>query len=176
MVNDEGDQLHLNLVLTELARRGEELRAAAGGNGSSIGAGAGAATAGNGSTAAAPLRLTDATGGIRGQVSTWTACGTSNETLEAAVPYERQQQLHSEAQQHSLVNVTWRVLDRQRFANGWVYWDNGTEASRERAVLLHNNYIIGIDAKLERLEASGLQRFDQQRGCCISRLASCVYA
>lgn len=57
------------------------------------------------------------------------------------------------------VRVSWRMLDRDLFANGWVYWSKNGWVKRAKAALVHNNGITGLDAKYGRLERNPELKF-----------------
>lgn len=60
-------------------------------------------------------------------------------------------------------------LDPRVFRNGanWTYWvQNRADEGAPAAAILHNNWIKGLAAKQERLEAAGLAYFDPELEIC----------
>lgn len=46
-----------------------------------------------------------------------------------------------------------RVLDRDLFPNGYAYY---SENRKEKAIIVHNNFMIGIDTKIAKFKTEGL--------------------
>ncbi|XP_060597708.1 uncharacterized protein LOC132751545 [Ruditapes philippinarum] len=50
------------------------------------------------------------------------------------------------------VTINISILDNRTFPTGWQYFDKYTEKQQESAIVVHNNWIVGKTAKLERFK------------------------